>query len=218
MMNINNTPLRFFGIFFILAFIFYATGNALIETSVNNFEDLSTVNQHKNQIIIGTLLITFFHTLANISLVVILFSVFKEVFRIQAYVYLITTLTSTILLAIGGVFLLLILPLSEWANGGNELVLGKLLQKGQFYSYQFGMMLWCVGGFILCTMLLKTKVVPKWLSVWGLIGYTLFLIGCVSEIFGVAIGTYASIVGGLFEITLALRVILRPTWSAYTLQ
>lgn len=205
-MGINKTALKLFGIFFILSFIFYAVGNALMASSINN---LSTIIQHKNQMLIGALLITFFHTLANIGLVVFLFSVFKEVFSIQAYVYLMLASISTILLAIGGIFLLMILPLSEWVDGDNEQLLGKLLQKGQFYCYQFGMMLWCVGGFLLCNMLLKTRVVPKWLSVWGLIGYTIFLVGCVFEIFGVEIGTYASIMGGLFEITLAVRVIFR---------
>ncbi|WP_165372210.1 DUF4386 domain-containing protein [Emticicia agri] len=208
-MSANNTVLKFFGIFFIGAFIFYAIGNYLIESQIHNLENLSAINQQKNQMLIGALLITFLHTLTNIGLVVILFSAFKDVFNIQAYAYLATTLISTILLAIGGICLVLIIPVSEWANTYNQQLLDKLLQKGQFYFYQFGMMLWCIGGLIMCNILIQTRVVPKWLSVWGFIGYVVFMAGCLFEIFGVAIGTYTSIVGGLFEITLSLVAIFK---------
>ena len=71
------------------------------------------------------------------------------------------------------------------------------------------MMFWCVGGLILCNLLLKTGVVAKWLTLWGFLGYVIFMAGCVFEIFGIAIGIYTSIVGGLFEITLSLMAIFK---------
>lgn len=213
-MSTNTTVFKFFGIFFIFSFVFYATGNGLIESQINHLKDFSAIAQHKTQLIIGALLITFLHTLANIGLVVILFSIFKDTFSIQSYAYLSLAIISTIFLAIGGILLLFILPLSEWSTGVDNRLLAKFLQKGHFYFYQFGMILWCVGGLILCNMLLKTKAVTTWLSIWGLVGYTVFLVGCMFEIFGIAIGTITSIIGGLFEITLALVAIFKGfNWS-----
>lgn len=209
-MSKNKTALKFFGLFFILSFVSYAMGSAMVESSINTPVDFSRISQHKNRIIIGALLIVCCHTLTNIGLAVIAFSVFKDRLSIQACLYLCLAITSTVFLAIGGGFLLLILPLAEWTTDKDMAGLaGKILQKGQFYCYQFGMVLWSVGGGILCSMLLQTRAVGKWLSVWGLIGYGILLIGCVAEIFGQGIGTSASVVGGLFEVTLSLLAVFR---------
>ena len=129
-MSANSTALKYFGIFFIGSFIFYAVGHGMIESAITNPADLLQIQQSTNKIIIGAFLIIFCHTFTNIGLVVILFSVFKDKFSLQAYAYLGLAITSTIFLAIGGVCLLLIVPLNKWATDNTMAQLSvQILQK-----------------------------------------------------------------------------------------
>ena len=43
---------------------------------------------------------------------------------------------------------------------------------------------WCVGAFIYYTVFYTTRLIPRWLSVWGLLGLTLFLVSAVAVMFG----------------------------------
>lgn len=60
-------------------------------------------------------------------------------------------------------------------------------------------------------------VVPKWLAVWGLVGYALHLVGAGAEILGVHISlARSSSPGGIFEVTLAIWLLIKGfTPAAY---
>ena len=50
---------------------------------------------------------------------------------------------------------------------------------------------WCVGAFIYYVVFYKTRLVPRWLSVWGLLGITLFLASAFAVMFGF-IGSFST--------------------------
>jgi hypothetical protein len=43
---------------------------------------------------------------------------------------------------------------------------------------------WCTGAFIYYAIFFRTRLVPRWLSVWGLLGLTLFLVSAFAVMFG----------------------------------
>jgi hypothetical protein len=43
---------------------------------------------------------------------------------------------------------------------------------------------WCIGAFFYYRIFFKTRLVPRWLSVWGLIGLALMLAGAFTSMFG----------------------------------
>jgi hypothetical protein len=43
---------------------------------------------------------------------------------------------------------------------------------------------WCIGAAIYYTIFYRTKLLPRWLSVWGLLGLLLMLIGAFTAMFG----------------------------------
>jgi len=54
--------------------------------------------------------------------------------------------------------------------------LGELLRKGRDLLNHIGMILpWATGGLILSLCMFKTRLVPRWLSLWGMVGITLTL-------------------------------------------
>jgi hypothetical protein len=71
------------------------------------------------------------------------------------------------------------------------------------------MAIWGLGGLALCWVLLQSKLVPRIFSIWGLIRYTVFVVGTILELYGLPYGLYLSIPGMLFEVPVSLWLIAR---------
>src|SRR3954469_20460563 len=75
-----------------------------------------------------------------------------------------------------------------------------------------------IGSLFFCALLFRTGLVPRFLAVWGFIGYACFAGGNLLELFGVeGAGVVGAIPGGLFELTFAIWLIARgftPTATA----
>src|SRR4051794_120802 len=67
-----------------------------------------------------------------------------------------------------------------------------------------------IGSLFFCALLFRTGLVPRFLAVWGFIGYACFAGGNLLELFGVeGAGVVGAIPGGLFELTFAIWLIAR---------
>lgn len=69
---------RLFGIFFILSFISYATGIGLMEAGLYPQSTLEEVIESKTNIAIDAVSIAFLHTLFNIGLLGIMYSILRS--------------------------------------------------------------------------------------------------------------------------------------------
>jgi hypothetical protein len=76
-------------------------------------------------------------------------------------------------------------------------------------AYQIAVISLGVGSTFLCWLLFRTRLVPRFLAVWGLVGYAIYLAGAIAEISGTHIGLILSIPGGLFEVGFALWLIVK---------
>src|SRR5215210_8769381 len=84
-----------------------------------------------------------------------------------------------------------------------------LLREANYYSYNFGMAIWSLGGLMFCSILYRYKLIPRLMSVWGVVGYTVFLSGCILAIFGLDFGLIHTAPGALFEVFLSLWLIVK---------
>jgi hypothetical protein len=71
-----------------------------------------------------------------------------------------------------------------------------------------------VGGTILCVLLYRSRLVPRWIAILGLIGYPVLLVGCILDLFGVTdvtkgAGLIAVAPGGLFELILPIWLLAK---------
>src|SRR3954465_4750080 len=67
-----------------------------------------------------------------------------------------------------------------------------------------------IGSLFFCALLFRTGLVPRFLAVWGFIGYACFAGGNLLNLFGVAgAALVSSIPGGLFELTFGIWLIAK---------
>ncbi len=112
-----------------------------------------------------------------------------------------------------------LLALSKEAAGAGALgasalqPLGMVLWTAWDYAWMLGQSVFCVGAVMLYYLLYVSKRVPRWLSVWGLIGAPLMLIAGFSLVVtGDPNSTFSSILYaplGLQEMALAVWLIVR---------
>ncbi|WP_029040335.1 DUF4386 domain-containing protein [Cucumibacter marinus] len=205
---------RLFGIFFILAFLSYGVGSGLVDTIAGSEEGLAGIAANKTTLMIGVMLMAIVHSVVNIGLSVLAFPALQTVSGYAARGYLAAGITATVTAVTGALFLALLVPLSDafvaGGNGGEHFdAIALVLRQGGFFGYQLSMTLWGIGGLILCTTLFVSRLVPRVLSVWGLIGYVVFMIGTTAEMFGYGIGVMLALPGGLFELSLSVWLIIK---------
>ena len=94
------------------------------------------------------------------------------------------------LTCINAVLILLLVTLSrEFIKAGPADLaqfqnLGTLLAEGRTWVRDVAALpAWCIGAFLYYSMFLKTRLVPRWLSVWGLAGITLTMAGSILVLF-----------------------------------
>ncbi len=77
------------------------------------------------------------------------------------------------------------------------------------YGYFIAMLVLGIGSIPMCYIFYKHKLAPKWLALWGVIGYAVFAFGFLMELFGKEWSMYLLILGGLWEITFAIWLIIK---------
>ncbi len=214
-MNTHKTAARIFGVLFLISFLAYGTGTGVIASIVSAPDILSNVYASQTLIVVSALLMGVVHTVTNIGLPVVLRPVLKPRNETLYFGYLSAAIVATVALLVGVIFLLLLLPLSDAIMRSGSAVTGQaetiaiLLREGNYYSYNFGMAIWSLGGLMFCSILYRYKLIPRLMSVWGVAGYTVFLSGCILAIFGVDFGLIHTAPGALFEVFLSVWLIVK---------
>ena len=215
--NLTNFRLneRLFGIFFIITFLAYGTGSTLINNIVTEPNFLSLIPENTTIFIISGLLMSVVHTAMNIALTVLMLPILKQYSPNLAYGYLGLGIAATVVLAVGVVFLWLLLPLSDGlVKSGGVMsdyfeITATLLTKAGFMAYNMGMALWGLGGLLFVAVLYQYQLLPRLISIWGFVGYMIFIASTIFELSGYEYGLMMSAPSGLFEIFLSLWLIFK---------
>ena len=125
--------------------------------------------------------------------------------------YLATRLFEAILMAVGILSILTLASLGATGGSiGSAQSLTALLVTGNQAAYNIAMAGLGIGSLFLCTLLFTSRLVPRFLGVWGFIGYAVLAAGCVLELLGfTGAGLVATIPGGLWELFFAVWLIVK---------
>ena len=196
---------RTVGALILVAYVAYIAGGAMVESAAR---DLSDVVANQTQLSAGALLMLV-NSAAVVAIGVLVFPVLKPHHEPSAYAYLVCRAIEGTMLAVGILGLLLLVPLGQEHAGVGAADAVFLAQEANRYAYQIGMFSLGLGSLLFCRALFRSRLVPGFMAVWGLVGYAVFLAGSMLEVLGYGVSLALSVPGGLFEIALAVLLIAK---------
>jgi hypothetical protein len=120
-----------------------------------------------------------------------------------------------LIIAIMVLFVLVQIPIgSAYLNAAGSdasslQALSTVFQQAQLDAYNIAMTTLGISGLILCYSFYKSKLIPRFLAVWGLVGYAVILGGSVVEVLGFNLLTIHAIPGGLWEVFIGVWLIVK---------
>jgi len=215
-MNTNKKTARIVGVLFITATVASIIATfAFLDPILNAPNYLITVSANETQWITGVL-IDAINSAAVIAIAVVLFPLFKKHNAALAMGYVAARIIESVILIGGHISLLLLLTLSkEYVQAGTPdtsyfQTLGTLLVAAYDWTWLLGpMIVLSFTALILNQILYQTRLVPRFISVWGLIGAVLMLAAGLLGMFGLS---PFSTLGMLLFLPLALNEMVLAVW------
>lgn len=191
------------GVMFIIPFFAYGIGSSLLNGASEVQSLTSGADTKQLQIWLGSLLVIV-NSLTVLGIGCLMFPTLQGYHRSLAQTYLSVRQAEALLLLLGLAFLLTMFSVGEAHHPSEDERAWQLLesfaQKANFWAYQLAMLILGIGSLGLCWLLLKQGLVPRLLAIWGLVGYFLLFVGSILELYGLPLGIWFSIPGGLFEL------------------
>jgi hypothetical protein len=208
----NNRKSR--GVVYLAGFVVGIGGEILIQSILGAPNRLSTVSANSMMVAIGAIL-WLLAVAGDAAHGVLMFPILKQHSERMAVGYLAARIVDAIFIAVMILFVLIQIPLgSEYVkavapDASYLQALSTLFTQAQLYAYEIGMSTLGLAGLMLCYTLYRTKLIPRWLAVWGLVGYAIIFGGMVSAIMGSGLGDISSIAGGLWEMFIGVWLIAK---------
>ena len=214
-MNSNKKAGRLVGLLFLLIFVIGITVYQFLQGPVLFSDDfLTTTSENSNEIIISTLLL-FLSGITTIIIATILLPIFKKYSITLAFLYLAFSILSFIAISIDNISVLSMLELSqEYTKNGTENsdilnTLGSVFYKKHWWTHYLSLLISCFPVFILYYTLYVSKLIPKVISIVGVIAVILMFIEILFSILGNSISMYMLLPIGLIQLILPLWLIFK---------
>jgi hypothetical protein len=213
--NPHKTSGVLLGLLFLIAMATSAIGGFLFNPLINSEDFLTAIDAHSYLIILGFLL-EFICAVAVIGIGVSAFPFLKKYNETLAHWYTsvrIFEATLTAIFVIAG--LLLVTVSHEYVKSGTPESsyyhsMGVLLKGARFYGYRLYFIAVCSAAPVFYYVFYKLHYVPRFITVWGLIGTVILLIGNIAAMLGLNIQeeNYAFVLG-LDEIFIGFWLVLK---------
>ena len=209
-MNPNRRTAVLVGALFLISTATFIVSNALITPLLGSHNFLAAVADHA-QLMIAATLIALIEGTATVGIALALYPILKRQHPALALGYAGMRIAELAIAVVGfGLGGLLLVTLSATAaNGATSETFGTLLVALRHWTLMLVYLYTAIGGLMLSYMLLRTRLVPRGLSVLGLIGYVALLLAAVLDMLGLidtvaGLGLVGLVPGGLFELLLPI--------------
>ncbi len=187
-MHSIKRKIKFVGFLFIAAM---AAGIFSVAPAIDSTNYLTEAAANSNQVIIGAIC-QFMMALIYLAIAILLYPIVKKFGKSLAIGFLSLRIMTATLVIFGTILLMSILALSqEFIKHSPQdtlsfEVLGNVLKITRDYiNHVFMILVLCTGNFMLYILLIKSKLIPKWLSIWGLLGTLLSALASILILFQV---------------------------------
>jgi len=213
-MNTHRRTAILVGIFFIIGTVAGVLSVVFLGHFMEDPDYLANIAANENKIILGALLILTMG-LALTMVPVLLYPIFKKynhalalgavVFRgaLEAVVYMAQAILWLMLLTLSQEFRL---------AGSSETVmfqhLGALFMHTDTWLAHLLSIVFSLGALMIYWIFYRTKLIPRWLSIWGLVGGLLYFVSPMTGLFGLDLG-FLMLPLALQEMVMALWLIVK---------
>jgi hypothetical protein len=220
-MNADRRAAIWAGVFYILAsaapistlfFVGFLGGGVAGETAPDY---LATLAANETQVVIG-MLVEMVWALAVVGVLVNLYPILRKHSEVAALGFSALRFIEAISDAAGSILLLTLLTLSqEAAKAGVPEVsyfqaTGDLLLAAREWNFLIGSgLVWSLSALVLNAALYQSRLVPRWLSVWGFAGAVLSIATYVLQPFGVELTDLVFAPIGVQEMVFAVWLIVK---------
>jgi Domain of unknown function (DUF4386) len=208
-MNTNRKTAIIAGMLFIVATTASLVGNGLTGSMLATPDYLSTVSSNGNRVIAGALL-SFLAAAASSGIAISLYPVLKKHSEGLAIGAVGFRLIEGVFYMVGALCLLALLPVSHQliSAGGQDTstlqTLGHLLLAvNDLAGFVFGVLAFCLGALMYYVVFYQSRLIPRWLSVWGIVALVLMFAAPFLTLFD---GEPYSVSGNLIFLALPIFV------------
>ena len=177
------------GVLFIVAFVFDLLAMAISEPILNAPDYLVNAYPNKMQIIIGNLF-EFFAACAIVLIPIMMLPILRQHNESLAFGYVGFRLLEGILFIFAVIKSLSLISLSqEFISSGAPdasyfQTLGNSIQAQNHWSTLVYIIVFTLGALMFYSLLYKSKLLPRFISIWGLVAVSLLLAGALVGLFG----------------------------------
>ena len=213
-MNTNRKTARIVGALFLASNVFFILGAFLFVEPILGAPDyLSLVSANRTRVVVGVLL-ELLNGVAYVGIGVLMFPILRQRFESMALWYVGFRVIEFVMQTLSDLSPLSLLTLSEeFVRAGapeasSFLSSGTLLIAQRYWAFQMVSVTLVLGALVFYTMLYRSKLIPRFISIWGLVGAAVVLVNALLEWFGFTPGNLGVIML-LNELFLAVWLIVK---------
>lgn len=213
MPTIHNTG-RLVGVLFLLIFIAGVATYQFLQAPLFSDDYLSAIASGSRQLIVSVVL-GLFSGIASIVIASLLLPIFKKYNASLAYIYLAFCVFSSVSIAIDNISVLSLLDFSrlyvQELTGDTTILqlMGELLYERHWWTHYLSLLISCFPAFILYRALYLSQLVPRAISLFGMLAAALMFTEQLSSILGHSISMNMLLPMGLVQLFLPLWLIVR---------
>jgi hypothetical protein len=199
------------GVLFITATVAYSLGMVLLDPILDSLDYLTGVAENESRVILGALLVLI-DAVAVAGIGIVIYPILRKCNAVLARGYAGARIAEGILFSVNVIAILTLLTLSrEFVNAGASdgpyyQTLGTLLQAAGDWAFMLGFALaFTISALILNFALYQSRLVPRWLSGWGLVGAALLWVRYLLQSLG------ATPVG-ILDVPIAVQEMVFAVW------
>ncbi len=162
------------GVLFLISYAGVFIGASIVGSSLEAANYLTNAYPNQRQVIVG-MLVQLLNDAAIVGIAVMLYPIFKKFSEALALAYLSSRIIEAVMLMAAKVSLLSLIPLSkdylaaETPNAALYQTTGALVHGLDVWAGEMGTISLLLGAVILYYILFQTKLVPRFIPIWGFI-------------------------------------------------
>ncbi|MFY7671472.1 DUF4386 domain-containing protein [Tenacibaculum sp. MEBiC06402] len=211
-MKANQKTARIVGVLFLFIFVIGVTVYQVLQAPLSSENFLKEILTHRSQLVSSTIL-NMLSGIISIGIAVLLFQVFEKYSAHLARLYLAFTLLNFIAIVIdnGSVFSLLEFSeiSTDISNTDTLNALKKVFSEKHWWTHYMSLLTSCFPVFVLYYTLFVANLVPKAISLIGIIASVLMFVEMIASIFGKGISMNLMLPMAFIQLVLPIWLIAK---------